>query len=497
MTSFCRSNAPIRRKICTFPERFPPLPHLQNNLDLEHDRNIHSSGEKIFALSAIGQSIQQMLDQKTGGKAFWIRAEISKVVAARSGHFYLDLVEEVKGRQQAKMRASIWKGTALKIQKDLGGEFEQVLQNGREIVCQAQVTFHPIHGFSLNIQSIDLGSMLGELERRKQATLATLRSEDALNRNKQWPRALAPQRILLIASPDTAGYCDFMAHIEDNEYGYALDVGVLPVAVQGVHAAAQITAAIKKADHIASLTAIDAVVILRGGGSALDLDVFNDLDLCRQIAASTQPVLTGIGHETDLAIADIVAQRNFKTPTDLADGLIDDLANFESAAIEKTRYIARFAERFTVSSREQLTAWQQHVAERPIARLQLLRSLLANTGLQLAQLTSVRLQKQQLILTGFRTQLQAHATRALALQRERVEGLQRTLAVLGPEQTLARGFSITRHSPKDGQPARALTNLSDLKPGDRITTTLASGLIESEITQLTLNSKNTPSDHGN
>ena len=286
-----------------------------------------------------------MLEEKTGGEAFWIRAEISKITAARSGHFYLDLVEEVNGSQRAKMRASIWKGSASKIQQELGGEFDQVLQNGREIVCQAHITFHPVFGFSLNIQSIDLGSMLGELERRKQATIATLKAEEALDRNKQWPRPLAPQRIVLIASPATAGYSDFMAHIEQNEFGYALDVGVIPVSVQGEKAAAQITAALEKADRIASLTPIDAVVLLRGGGSALDLDIFNDLNLCRQIAAASRPVLTGIGHETDLVLADIVAHRSYKTPTDLADGLIDDLANFESAAIEKLKYIARTAER--------------------------------------------------------------------------------------------------------------------------------------------------------
>jgi len=466
----------------------------------DQERNTHSSGAKIFALSAIGKSIQQMLLDKTEGQAFWIRAEISKVTRASSGHFYLDLVEEVSGRQEAKMRASIWKGNAATIRRTLGNEFDAVLKNGREIVFSARITYHPVFGLSLDIQDIDLSSMLGELERRKQLTLSTLKAEGAVGPNRRLKLSLAPQRVLLIGSPGTAGFRDFISHIQENEHGYSIDLGILPVTVQGESAAGQIIHALKLADRIAEKTPIDAVALLRGGGSPLDLDVFNDLNLCRQIAASSRPILTGIGHEIDLTLADVVAHRAYKTPTDVADGIIDSIGNFHQAVMDKVQGIAHLAEQSIRADREAVLHWHNLISERPVSKVQLLRGALSKTGFQLAQITRQQLAHEQLSLahnrsalgpiaiariaqverpqlSNWHSALEQHTRKALLLQNERIAGLQRTLGLLAPERTLARGFSITR-TVNNG---KALTNTEGLQAGERLSSTLSSGVIESEI----------------
>ena len=222
-----------------------------------------STERTIFPLSGVTRAVERMLDERAGGQLFWVRAEISQ--CSFSGkHVYLDLVEEEGGRRKAQVRGTIWSSTLAQIRKELGEEFREVLQPGREIVFSAHMSFHAVYGFSLNIQRIDLDALLGEMERRRKETLAALQKEGAIGRNGRLSLSRVPQRIVLIGSAGTAGHTDFLTHLEKNAWGYALDVACIDTPVQGAHAVPSLVASLHRAGRVAMRTPVDAVVLLRG-----------------------------------------------------------------------------------------------------------------------------------------------------------------------------------------------------------------------------------------
>ena len=276
-----------------------------------------SDERKIYTLSQLGESLKRTLERVTSERALWFKAEIAKISQSPAGHMYLELVEEAQGQRLAVMRGTLWKSQLAAVREALGDATSQVLSRGTEIVFSGRVNYHPVYGVSLVVEEIDLSAMIGEAERRKQATLATLKAQGAMELNRGVPLPRLVQRIALIGSPGTSGFRDFAVHLMKNEWGVGFDVEVFPATVQGKDAPPTLIEALARAEAWAP----DAVVMVRGGGSALDLDAFNDLDLCLAISQTTHPVLTGIGHETDLSVVDLVAHRHFKTPTAVADFL--------------------------------------------------------------------------------------------------------------------------------------------------------------------------------
>ena len=173
------------------------------------------------------------------------------------------------------------------------------------------VSFHEVHGLSLVIEEIDLSFMLGELERRKAEAIKKIKSKGIhlLNSSLKLPTVI--QKVALVGSPGTSGFRDFVKHVIDNDWLFRYNIDVYPTSVQGVDAPNQIAKAVLQSE----LGFPDVIVILRGGGSPLDLDCFNDYNLALTISKLKSPVLTGIGHETDFSLADLVSNRYFKTPT--------------------------------------------------------------------------------------------------------------------------------------------------------------------------------------
>ena len=281
-----------------------------------------ASDKKIYTLSQLGESLKRTLEQVTHGRDLWFKAEIAKLSTSPSGHVYLELVEEHRGQRLAVMRGTLWKGQLAVVREALGEAADQILARGTEIVFRGKVNYHPVYGVSLVIEEIDVSAMIGEAERRKQATIATLKAQGAFELNRSLPLPRLIQRVALIGSPGTSGFRDFGMHLLRNEWGVGFDVEVFAATVQGKDAPPTLIDALSRAQGWQP----DVVVMVRGGGSALDLDAFNDLDLCLAISNSTLPVFTGIGHETDLCVADLVAHKHFKTPTAVADDLVDRLA---------------------------------------------------------------------------------------------------------------------------------------------------------------------------
>ena len=412
-----------------------------------------SEERKIYTLSQLGESLKRTLEQVTQGRVMWFKAEIAKLTSSPSGHVYLELVEEVENKRLAVMRGTLWKSQHHVVREALGEAADQVLTAGTEIVFSGRVQYHPVYGVSLVIEDIDLTAMMGEAERRKQATIATLKAQGAFEWNRAVPLPRLVQRVALVGSPGTSGFRDFGVHLIQNDWGVGFDVEVFPATVQGKEAPLTLITALERAVAWNP----DAVVVVRGGGSALDLDAFNDLELCLAIANCPCPVLTGIGHETDLSVADLVAHRHFKTPTAVADFLVDRL----------------------VTERSRLAEWSLAMGQRVQQRLNWERERFAQ------DLQTLKLQPRQLLaaealrLSHAREQLSGWAKQALEKHIERMAHLASTVNALNPDKTLQRGFAVAR---KDG---KAVRDAADLALNDVLNLRFHKGHADVTVTRVT------------
>lgn len=454
------------------------------------------NARKVHPLSKVTAAVSRMLEERVGGKQIWVRAEISHF-GIKGKHAYLDLVEERNGQRLAQLKGTIWGSRLETIRKALGAEFDEVLKPGREIVFSAYMSFHAVFGFSLNIQEIDLDVLLGEMERRRKETLAALKKEGAIGRNRGVPMASVPQRLILIGSVGTAGFTDFMTHLGQNDFGYAFDIGTCDTTVQGAQAAESLVRALHLAGRVALRMEADAVVLLRGGGAKLDLDVFNDLSLCRTIANMELPVIVGVGHETDQTLCEFVAHTACKTPTAAATFIVDRIAAFEGEVGREARAIASESRARLSDNVSFLRQFSTLLKERPLSMVRGERGSLYSSANAVVRRTRTLLAEQLGAMGHARTSLSAVAQgipdgnkqmlaevsmqlrrevqRQLRLHEERVGGVKSTLALLGPEPTLKRGFSITR---RDGI---AVRSTDELAPGDRIETQLAEGNVISTV----------------
>ncbi|EHO15256.1 MULTISPECIES: exodeoxyribonuclease VII large subunit [Myroides] len=312
---------------------------------------------KYYRLSTILYRVKDIVDKAISNNYFWLRAEIGQLKEDRKGHLYLELVEHKDGVVLAKCRANIWQSNAYVIKKTLGENANEILKNGAEIMCYCEVTFSNLYGMSINIHQIDLSYSLGEVERIKQENLRKLVEQGYHQKNKELYLPAVLQRIALVSSKGTAGHADFIKQLEENEYNFVYHLDHYDCQVQGDGAVASIQEALSEIEA----DMYDVIVLIRGGGSALDLDVFNHYELAVTLATSHTPVFTGIGHETDSSLADFVANRYFKTPSAVAAYIVERTALFYTD-------ISRMYEGIMQSYKQHITV-EQHkleVAEKEI-----------------------------------------------------------------------------------------------------------------------------------
>lgn len=251
----------------------------------------------------------------------WVRAEIASVSVKSNGHCYLELSQNGPDGVVAKAHAVIWR-TKYGI---LGRAFEQAagmpLQAGLSVLVRVQVTYSELYGLTLSIDDLDAETTIGRAEMLRRETIARLEDEGLADRQQELELPALPYRLAVISAGSAAGYGDFCRHLEGNEFGFRFDVSLFEATMQGVAAPASIISALNGILELEALP--DAVLIIRGGGSNLDLACFDDYSLCREIALCPLPVFTAIGHDRDYHVADMVAHKFVKTPTALADEFLD------------------------------------------------------------------------------------------------------------------------------------------------------------------------------
>jgi exodeoxyribonuclease VII large subunit len=250
---------------------------------------------------------------------FWVKAEIASFNPRSNGHCYLELSQSRSGQPVAQIRAMIWKWNYPRLRAFFEQAAGQPLQAGISVLVKVQVSYSELYGISLFIEDIDPAFTLGEKAMERKRTIEFLTREGYMDMQKELALPELPYRLAVITSQTAAGYGDFRKHLLENEEGYAFRLDLVEALMQGEQASGSIISAILEVQE----QAYDAILILRGGGSDLDLSCFDDRELAVAIATCPVPVITAIGHDRDVHIADLVAHDAVKTPTALADLFLD------------------------------------------------------------------------------------------------------------------------------------------------------------------------------
>ena len=277
--------------------------------------------KEYLELSELLARVKEGVEDAFPGR-YWVKAEIGSWSPRANGHCYLNLVESDRGKPVADIRAMIWKWQFPQLKAVFEQETGQKLQAGITVLVRVQVNFSELFGMSLFIDDIDPAFTVGEQALAKKRTIEKLTAGGYLEMQQELALPRLPYRLAVITSKTAAGYGDFRRHLQETEAGYAFRLDLYEALMQGEQAPASIISALLEAQE----EPVDAILILRGGGSEMDLACFDDYDLAVAIAVCPVPVITAIGHDRDFHIADLVANRYVKTPTVLADLFLDAYA---------------------------------------------------------------------------------------------------------------------------------------------------------------------------
>ena len=407
---------------------------------------------EAISLYELNNRIKQTL-KASFADSVWITAEITEVQLNRSGHCYLQLADKREQEDSivATARGTIWAFTFRTLRPYFETTTGRQLEKGMKVLLNVEVVFHELYGYSLNIRDIDPTYTIGDLERKKREILAQLEADGVIDMNRELEFPVLPKTIAVISSPTAAGLGDFMNQLQTNPYGYRFQVKLFPAIMQGDKTTDSVIAALERIYEYESV--FDVVVIIRGGGSQTDLGCFDSYEMAANIAQFPLPVIAGIGHERDETIVDRVAHMRVKTPTAAAELLIHQVTEVAEHLEELSMRIQQGAYMLLDLERRRLETLQTRIPNLVHRKLADARFSLLAAKKDLSQVTKA----------------------LVARQSHRLELLQQRIADASPDKLLSRGYSITI---KDG---KAVTDASSLKPGDRLTTRLLKGEVQSVV----------------
>ncbi len=386
----------------------------------------------------------------------WVKGEIGQVGSSR-GHYYLELVEKATESDEilAQCSAVLWQNNYRSLKRKLGKTLDGLLQEGMEVQLKVRVNFHERYGLKLIVEEIDPVFTLGKLALQKQQILEKLQQEHLLEINRQLSRPPVLQNLAIISSVHAAGYQDFVQQLLENPYGYQYYCRLFPAAMQGQEVEKEVLRQFKTINRRHS--DFDAVIIIRGGGSRLDLAAFDNLALGKAVAKCPLPVITGIGHDIDDSVLDKVAHLSLKTPTAVADFLIQQSMMYESQLIDLGNRFANLS--------SDLLANQQ-------LNLQLLQQ-------RWMQSSRERLNKELTQMETLQQRLQKSGLQRLKTGQKELDQLEKLTQLLSLDTQLKRGFSLTL---REGQ---IVKNIDQVSAGDQITTIVNDGKINSTVSNKT------------
>ena len=293
-----------------------------------------------FTLSQLNESIKDTLSDAFPTKV-WVVAEVSEMKENRSGHCYLELIEKEGNEILARSRATIWSYTFRMLKPYFETSTGQQFSQGIKILVQVTVEYHPAYGLSLNVKDIDPIYTVGDMALQRKEIINRLQTEGVFEMNKELDLPLVPQKIAIISSATAAGFQDFMNQLDTNEFGFKFYTKLFEATMQGTETVPSVINALERIFQYDDF--FDAVVIIRGGGASADLSSFDNYDLAFNVTQFSLPVITGIGHEKDDTIIDLVAHTRMKTPTAVAEFLITGVARFYERLLDMENEIVQFA----------------------------------------------------------------------------------------------------------------------------------------------------------
>lgn len=426
-----------------------------------------------MSLYELNSLVRDALSASLPGE-YWVEAEISDVREVR-GHCYMELIqkEEHTNTPVARASAKCWKTTWMTVRPHFERITGQCLHAGMKVLIQVYAQFHENYGFSWIVTGIDPTFTIGDMARKRMEILRQLKAEGVLELNKELRIPMFAQRIAVISSAGAAGYGDFVNQMENNSLGFRFSIRLFPAVMQGERVEQSVIAALN--DVYACRNDFDCVVIIRGGGAVSDLSGFDTLALAENVANFPLPVITGIGHERDESVLDIVANTRVKTPTAAAAMLIDNLAATYERIEEAREAVADSVRRRMEYEKMRLDKLSSSipllfslVKARQDARVSRLYDRAANAVLR-------RIREGAHHIERLSQCLRPSVERILERERHRIDMLGQRAKAQDPYMLLKRGYSITLFH------GRAVRDAAVLKPGDEIETRVENGTVVSII----------------
>jgi len=392
-------------------------------------------------------------------ESFWVVAEIAEMKVHTAGHCYLELTgsDTPGGRVTAKARATIWASKYRSLNTFFTATTGIPLRAGITILLKATVEYHELYGLSLNVTDIDPAYTAGDMALKREAIIRQLTEDGVINMNSELSLAPYTRHIAVISSSGAAGYQDFINHLVHNPYGYVYIPQLFGAVMQGEATESSVIDALNLISEEAEK--YDVVVIIRGGGSTTDLSWFDSYEIAYHVTQFPLPVLTGIGHERDRSVTDMVAWKSLKTPTAVADFLVERTIDCENRIIGMAESLTSAVTEAIDSAGEQLSSLQNRTAA--TARL------------------VVRVKHEKL---GYHIEtLRRSGKNVLRSAKEVTDRLEDSMRHLDPSGVMRRGFTLTT---RNGQIVRSP---DELEPGDTITTHFQEGMASSTIKKITKN----------
>lgn len=408
------------------------------------------ASERTFTLLELNHMVRETIERQMDGK-YWVEAELSDL--HDRNHCYMELVENdpFGPTPLAKARAVCWANRWTALRSKFERQTQQQLRPGIKVRMMVTPTFHESYGFAYQVSDIDPDYTLGDIVRKRMEIIRQLKEAGIFDLQRELVLPRFAQRIAVVSSAQAAGYGDFCHQIDDNSYGLSFSHELFAAIMQGEQVEQSVIAALDRIN--ARIDEFDVVVIIRGGGATTDMSGFDTLALAENVANFPLPIITGIGHDRDECILDMVSYMRVKTPTAAAAFLIDHLSEV---------YIA------LVSARERIS----RIAERHLAYEKMRLKQLADRIPTLFALTRERQTKR---IDALAHRLDSAATQRLERERHRLQLVAQRAQAQDPIHILRRGYSITLHN------GHALRSGDELADGDIIETRLEQGTLKSEI----------------
>jgi len=444
------------------------------------------SEKQVFTLQQVVRSIKKTLEDRYT-QNYWVKAEMHKLNRYPSGHAFPELVQKDDNKIVAQITGTIWKQQLERINTKFIEVVKEPLREGTTLLLLVKINYSETFGLGLQILDIDPSFSLGELQKQREETLRKLAKEGLLNLNQKLHFPLLPKRVAIISADSSKGLSDFLQVLQENEKSYFIFTHLFNAYLQGDVAVQSIISALKKIKRVKDH--FDIVIIVRGGGAEVGMTCYNNYDLCKAIAKFPLPVLTGIGHSTNLNVAEMVSFRNEITPTKLAEFLLQTFREFEQETKRLNREMIAYSIQLIDKTKQDFNGQVRVFKHASLRFTDSLKNELNQQIIELKNTTRYFLKNENDAILSLKNDYRIVTKEIITAERNTLsliskpikgsllhfferkesdlEQLEKTVNILNPSNVLQRGYSLTllngkilsaKNKPKKGDLIESKTN---------------------------------------